>query len=418
MVRYVHKVDPVVAAIIQAERHRQNETLELIASENHASSSVMEATGSVLTDKYAEGYPGRRWYCGCENADAVEQLAIDRAKKLFGAEHVNVQPHTGTNANLAVYLAALNPGQTIMGMRLDQGGHLSHGLDINLSGICYKSVSYGLDPTTEMLDMDEVRRLVLKAKPDILVAGASAYPRIIDFEAFGKIAREASCMLLSDIAHIAGLVVGGVHPDPVPHSQFVTTTTHKTLRGPRGGVILCKNEYAKAIDRAVFPGLQGGALMHVVAAKAVAFHEAMQPQFRQYAADVIANCKALAETLLEQGWRLVSGGTDNHLLLVDLRDKCPDLTGHVAANLLADAGIITNKNKIPFDPRPAADTSGIRLGTPCLTARGMGPEHMRQIARWIDQVLTAHDPRPLTERIRKDVRELCLRYPIPNHLDI
>jgi len=418
VVRYVHKVDPVVAAIIQAERHRQNETLELIASENHASSSVMEATGSVLTDKYAEGYPGRRWYCGCENADAVEQLAIDRAKKLFGAEHVNVQPHTGTNANLAVYLAALNPGQTIMGMRLDQGGHLSHGLDINLSGICYKSVSYGLDPTTEMLDMDEVRRLVLKAKPDILVAGASAYPRIIDFEAFGKIAREASCMLLSDIAHIAGLVVGGVHPDPVPHSQFVTTTTHKTLRGPRGGVILCKNEYAKAIDRAVFPGLQGGALMHVVAAKAVAFHEAMQPQFRQYAADVIANCKALAETLLEQGWRLVSGGTDNHLLLVDLRDKCPDLTGHVAANLLADAGIITNKNKIPFDPRPAADTSGIRLGTPCLTARGMGPEHMRQIARWIDQVLTAHDPRPLTERIRKDVRELCLRYPIPNHLDI
>jgi glycine hydroxymethyltransferase len=346
--------------------------------------------------------------------DAAEQLAIDRAKRLFGAEHVNVQPHSGTSANLAVYLAALKPGDRMMGMRLDQGGHLSHGLNINVSGICYESHSYGLDPKTERLDMEEVRRLVLEVRPRILVAGASAYPRIIDFEAFGRIAREAGCLLMSDIAHIAGLVVGKVHPDPVPHSDFVTTTTHKTLRGPRGGVILCRKEWAKAIDSAVFPGYQGGALMHVVAAKAVAFHEALQPGFRQYASAVVANAKALAEGLLAAGWRLVSGGTDNHLLLVDLRPKRPDLTGHVAANRLAQAGLVANKNKIPFDPRPAADSSGIRLGTPAVTARGMGLEEMRQIAAWIDEVLAEGPAEERLSQIRGAVREVGRRFPVPN----
>jgi glycine hydroxymethyltransferase len=396
---------------------RQTETLELIASENHASASVMEATGSPLTDKYAEGYPGRRWYCGCENMDAVEQLAIDRAKRLFGAEHVNVQPHSGTTANLAVYLAALKPGQKIMGMRLDQGGHLSHGLSINLSGICYESHSYGLDPKTEMLDMEAVRRLVLDVRPRILVAGASAYPRIIDFAAFGRIAREAGCLLMSDIAHIAGLVAGKMHPDPVPHSDFVTTTTHKTLRGPRGGVILCKKEWAKAVDQAVFPGYQGGALMHVVAAKAVAFHEALQPEYRNYAAAIVANAKVLAEGLLGAGWRLVSGGTDNHLLLVDLRQKRPDLTGHVAANRLAQVGLVANKNKIPFDPRPASESSGVRLGTPAVTARGLGAAEMKQIAAWIDEILTDGPGESRLAEIRGAVRELGRRFPVPNTND-
>ena len=407
------KADPDVAAIIKAERRRQAETLEMIASENHASAPVMEATGSPLTDKYAEGYPGRRWYCGCENMDAVEQLAIDRAKRLFGADHVNVQPHSGTSANLAVYLAAIKPGQKIMGMRLDQGGHLSHGLNINLSGICYQATSYGLDPKTEMLDMEEIRRMVLRERPDILVAGASSYPRIIDFEAFGRIAREAGCLLMADIAHIAGLVAGGVHPDPVPHADFVTTTTHKTLRGPRGGIILCRQKWAKAVDTAVFPGQQGGALMHVVAAKAVAFQEALQPEFKAYAAAIIANCKAVADVLLEKGWRLVSGGTDNHLLLIDLRTKRPNLTGHEAANRLAAAGIIANKNKIPFDPRSAAESSGVRLGTPALTARGMGLAEMRRIAGWIDEVLSEGGTDPRLAAIRQEVRELCKGFTIP-----
>jgi glycine hydroxymethyltransferase len=346
--------------------------------------------------------------------DAVEQLAIDRAKYLFGADHVNVQPHSGTSANLAVYLAAIKPGQKIMGMRLDQGGHLSHGLNINLSGIAYHAVSYGLNEKTERLDMDQVRELVLQERPQILVAGASAYPRIIDFAAFGSIAREAGCLMMADIAHIAGLVAGKVHPDPVPHSDFVTTTTHKTLRGPRGGVILCRKQWAKAVDSAVFPGYQGGGLMHVVAAKAVAFHEAMQPEFRQYAADVLANCKALAECLLAAGWRLVSGGTDNHLLLVDLRQRQPDLTGHVAANRLAQAGIIANKNKIPFDPRPAGESSGVRLGTPALTARGMGIAQMKLIAAWIDEILSEGCSDARIIQIRQVVRELGRQFPIPN----
>jgi glycine hydroxymethyltransferase len=410
----LEKSDPQVAAIIQAERKRQAETLEMIASENHASASVMEATGSVLTDKYAEGYPRKRWYCGCENMDAVEQLAIDRAKQLFGADHVNVQPHSGTSANLAVYLAAIKPGQKIMGMRLDQGGHLSHGLNINLSGIAYRAVSYGLNEKTERLDMDQVRELVLQERPQILVCGASAYPRLIDFAAFASIAKEAGCLLMADIAHIAGLVAGKVHPDPVPHADFVTTTTHKTLRGPRGGVILCRQQWAKAIDSAVFPGYQGGGLMHVVAAKAVAFHEALQPEFREYAAHVIANCRVLAECLLAAGWRLVSGGTDNHLLLVDLRQRRPDLTGHVAAIRLAQAGIIANKNMIPFDPRTATESSGVRLGTPALTARGMGAAQMKQIAAWINEVLSEGCSDARLGQIRQGVRELARQFPIPN----
>jgi glycine hydroxymethyltransferase len=408
-------VDPQVAAMITAEKRRQGSTLEMIASENHVSAPVLEAMGSVLTDKYAEGYPNRRWYCGCEHMDSVEQLAIDRANALFGSEHANVQPHSGTSANLAVYLAALKPGSKIMGMRLDQGGHLSHGLEINLSGICYKAVHYGLNKDTEQLDMEEIRRMARQERPDMLVVGASAYPRTIDFAAFGAIAKEVGCMMLSDIAHIAGLVAGGIHPSPVPHSDFVTTTTHKTLRGPRGGVVLSKNKYAKPLDSAIFPGLQGGPLMHVVAAKAVAFGEALKPEFKQYSQAIVDNAKALATALLERGWRLVSGGTDNHLILIDLRSRMPDLTGHQAANWLAAAGIVANKNKIPFDPRSAAESSGVRLGTPALTTRGMGPSQMKQIAVWIDTVLSSNARVGAIAGVRAAVEEICREFPIPNH---
>jgi glycine hydroxymethyltransferase len=408
------KVDPQIFRIIKAEQKRQAETLEMIASENHVSASVLEAMGTVLTDKYAEGYPNRRWYCGCANMDSVEQLAIDRGKRLFKAEHANVQPHSGTSANLAVYLAALRPGQKIMGMRLDQGGHLSHGLEINLSGTCYKVVSYGLRKDTETLDMDDIRKLALAERPDILVVGASAYSRTIDFAAFGAIANEVGCPMMADIAHIAGLVVGGVHPDPVPHSAFVTTTTHKTLRGPRGGVILCRAQHAKAIDSAIFPGLQGGPLMHVVAAKAVCFHEAMDPAFKSYAAGIVGNAKALAEELLARGWRLVSGGTDNHLLMIDLRSRFPDLTGRTAAEWLAAAGIIANKNAIPFDTRPPIEASGVRLGTPALTTRGMGPAQMRQIADWIDEILTSGGSEGTIRKVGRGVAELCRQFPIPS----
>ncbi len=411
---YLEKVDPRIAEIIRAERRRQSETLEMIASENHVSSAVLEAAGSVFTDKYAEGYPGKRWYCGCENADAVEQLAIDRAKQLFGAEHANVQPHSGTSANLAVYLAALKPGMKIMGMRLDQGGHLSHGLEINLSGICYKAIHYGVRLDTETLDMDDVRRQALSERPDILVAGASAYSRIIDFTAFGEIARQVGCPLLSDIAHIAGLVVGRVHPDPVPHSDFVTTTTHKTLRGPRGAVILCRRQYAKAVDRAIFPGIQGGPLVHIIAAKAVSFLEAMRQDFRDYAAAIVANAQALAGELMGRGWRLVSGGTDNHLMLVDLRSRRADLTGHVAATWLAGAGIIANKNAIPFDPRPPVEASGVRLGTPALTTRGMRAVEMKRVAAWIDRVMMSNGEDSLLTTVAREVRELCGQFPIPD----
>lgn len=413
----LEKVDPQIWRMIQAEQQRQSQTLELIASENHVSPPVLQAMGTVLTDKYAEGYPGKRWYCGCAHMDTVEQVAIDRLKQLFGAEHANVQPHSGTSANLAVYLAALKQGQKIMGMRLDQGGHLSHGLEINLSGKCYKVCSYGVRKDTEMLDMDEIRKQALAEKPDLLVVGASAYPRTIDFAAFGAIAREVGCMMLSDIAHIAGLVAGKVHPDPVPHSDFVTTTTHKTLRGPRGGIIMCRKQYAKAIDSAIFPGLQGGPLMHIIAAKAVCFHEALQPAFRTYVQAILSNASVLAETLLSRGWRLVSGGTDNHLLLIDLRSRQAELTGRKAADWLAQAGIIANKNAIPFDQRPPIEASGVRLGTPAITSRGMGKEQMKLIGEWIDKVLSSGGSEDTIKQVRESVLGLCKQFPIPTDKD-
>lgn len=410
---FLAETDPEVAAIIQAERQRQKGTLEMIASENHALPAVLEAMGSVLTDKYAEGYPGRRYYCGNENMDTVEQLAIDRAKNLFGCEHANVQPHSGTNANLACYIAALNPGDKIMGMNLYHGGHLSHGMPLNLSGKLYDVVEYGVAEDTEMLDMDQVRDIALAARPAMIIAGASAYARIIDFEAFGQIADEVGALLLSDIAHIAGLVVTGLHPSPVPHSAIVTSTTHKTLRGPRGGVILCRQQWAKKVDLAVFPGIQGGPIMQNVAAKAVTFGECSKPHFTEYCKAIIANAKALAEALLAKGWRLVSGGTDNHLLLIDLRTRMPETTGRQAAMHLAAAGIITNWNTIPNDPRPPAKTSGIRLGTPALTTRGMGTEQMKRIAGWIDELLIADGDEQVIARIRSGVAELCEAFPVP-----
>jgi len=410
----LQETDPEIAGVIAAERARQNDTLELIASENHVSGSVLEALGTVLTDKYAEGYPRKRWYRGCENVDNVEQIAIDRAKELFGAEHANVQPHSGTSANLAVYVAAMKPGQKIMGMHLAHGGHLSHGRDNNISGMHYQAVHYCVREDTETLDMDQVRDQAMEQRPDILVCGASAYPRSIDFEAFGQIAREVGCLLLSDIAHIAGLVVAGKHPDPVPHSDFVTTTNHKTLRGPRGGIILCKKQWAGRIDSAVFPGIQGGPLMHVIAAKAVAFAEAMHPAFNDYAQAIIDNAKTLADELMARGWRLVTGGTDNHLMLVDLRSRLPELTGHQAAIWLSDAHLVTNKNAIPFDPRSPFESSGIRLGTPAVTSRGLRSEHMKLIAGWFDEILTSGGDEKKIAEVRAATRELCTQYPVPN----
>jgi len=410
---FLDQADPQVAQIIRSERTRQCDTLEMIASENHASPAVLEAMGSVMTDKYAEGYPGRRYYCGNENMDAAEQLAIDRAKELFACEHANVQPHSGTNANIACYIAALSPGDKIMGMDLSHGGHLSHGLHINISGKLYEIVSYGVEDETETLDMDHVRQIALKEQPKMIIAGASAYARTIDFEAFGKIADEVGALLLSDIAHIAGLVVAGLHPTPVPHSALVTTTTHKTLRGPRGGVVLCREQWAKKINSAVFPGIQGGPIMQNIAAKAVAFRECLQPEFTEYCKQIIANAKALATALMQRGWRLVSGGTDNHLMLVDLRSRLPETTGRDAAVRLASAGIIANWNTIPNDPRPPLKASGIRLGTPALTTRGMGATEMEAIAGWIDQVLAAEDDSPVISEVRAQVSDLCKAFPVP-----
>jgi glycine hydroxymethyltransferase len=412
----LEQTDPVIADLIRRERTRQRETLELIASENHVSIPVLRALGSVLTDKYAEGYPHKRCYCGCGEVDDVEQVAIDRAKKLFGAEHANVQPHSGTSANLAVYLASIQPGDKILGMDLSHGGHLSHGKNVNLSGTIYNPVYYGVREDTEMLDMDDVRRVAKKEQPAMIIAGASAYPRKIDFAAFGEIAKEVGALLLSDIAHIAGLVATGDHPDPVPYSDFVTTTNHKTLRGPRGGIILCREKYAKAVDRAVFPGMQGGPLMHSIAAKAVAFHEAMQPEFKAYTKAILANAKALAARLMEKGWRLVSGGTDNHLLLIDLRSRLPEMTGKQAATLLDSVGIVCNMNAIPFDPRSVMTTSGIRLGTPAVTTRGLDENDMAALADWIDQVLmTGGKDTKILTGARGYVAETCKSHPVPNH---
>ncbi|HNX26058.1 MAG TPA: serine hydroxymethyltransferase [Phycisphaerae bacterium] len=406
--------DPEIKALIEKEHDRQRNTIELIASENHVSIPVLQALGSVLTDKYAEGYPEKRWYCGCEAVDEVEALAITRAKKLFNAEHANVQPHSGTNANLAVYLAAINPGDKIMGMNLAHGGHLSHGLPINLSGKMYKTVFYGVESDSERLDMDKIRQQAKTEKPAIIVAGASAYPRQIDFAAFGEIAREVGCLLMCDVAHIAGLVVTGQHPHPFPHADFITTTNHKTLRGPRGGLILCRQQWAKKIDTAIFPGIQGGPLMHAIAAKAVSFHEALQPSFHEYIANVIKNARYFAGVMHEKGWRIVSGGTDNHLFLVDLRSKLPDVTGHDAANWLNAAQIVCNKNAIPNDPRPPIKTSGLRIGTPAITTRGLGKDEINVLADLMDTVLMSNGDTAVINRTAAKIHDLCKRFPLPN----
>lgn len=408
--QYVFPVDPEVAEAIEKEERRQAEKLELIASENFVSRAVMAAQGCVMTNKYAEGYPGRRYYGGCEFVDIAESLAIERAKKLFGAEHANVQPHSGAQANTAVYFAFLKPGDTVLGMNLSHGGHLTHGSPVNISGTYYRFVSYGVDEKTETIDYEAVARLAREYRPRMIVAGASAYPRVIDFARFAEIAREVGAVLMVDMAHIAGLVAAGLHPNPVPYSEVVTTTTHKTLRGPRGGMILCRGEYAAAIDRAVFPGTQGGPLMHVIAAKAVCLKEAMTEEFRRYQEQIVRNAQALAEGLKKRGFRLVSGGTDNHLMLVDLRPQ--NLTGKVAEKLLDEVRITVNKNTIPFDPQGPMVTSGIRLGTPALTSRGMKEAEMEVVAEAISLVLHAPEDTTVHERVRGMVKELCERFPL------
>ena len=408
--KYVQPVDPELAEYIAAEEKRQLNKIELIASENFVSRAVMAAQGSVLTNKYAEGYPGKRYYGGCEWVDKAEDLARERAKQIFGAEHANVQPHSGAQANTAVYFALLEPGAAVMGMNLSHGGHLTHGSPVNISGKYFNFVSYEVDPHTERINYDEVARLARASRPRMIVAGASAYPRIIDFPRLGEIAREVGAYLMVDMAHIAGLVAVGLHPSPVPHADVVTTTTHKTLRGPRGGMILCPSKYAQAIDKAIFPGIQGGPLMHVIAAKAVSFREAMQPQFKAYQEQILKNAAALAAALMDRGYRLVSGGTDNHLMLVDLRNK--DITGKEAEKLLDDAGVTVNKNTIPFDPQSPFVTSGIRIGVPAVTTRGMKEPEMEKIAGIIDLVISSrHDPRA-REQAAAAVRELSGRFPL------
>ena len=401
------KHDPEVMNIIEMELNRQKKHIELIASENFVTPQVMEAAGSYLTNKYAEGYPAKRYYGGCEVVDKVENLARDRMKQIFGADHANVQPHSGSNANLGVYFAVLKPGDKVLGMNLSQGGHLTHGSPVNISGTYFNFIAYGVNKETETIDYDEVREIALREKPRMIVAGASAYPRQIDFAKFREIADEIGAYLMVDMAHIAGLVAAGLHPNPVPYADFVTTTTHKTLRGPRGGAILCKEEYAKAIDKAIFPGIQGGPLMHIIAAKAVAFGEALQDDFKAYQQQTINNAKALAEGLLKNGFRLVSGGTDNHLILIDVRTR--GLTGKKAEALLDDIGIATNKNTIPNDPESPFITSGIRIGTPAMTTRGMKEEDMMEIAEIITLALDENNDR---DEIRVRVAKLCDKYPL------
>jgi len=404
------KVDPEVAAAILAETKRQAGKLELIPSENFVDEAVLEAQGCIMTNKYAEGYPGKRYYHGCEFVDIVEALAIARAKTLFGADHANVQPHSGTQANMAVYFAMLQPGDTILGMNLAHGGHLSHGSPANFSGRFYNVVHYGVDRTTERIDFNEVEAQAKKHRPKIIIVGASAYSREIPSEPFRQIADQVGAVVLFDIAHIAGLVAAGVHPSPVPLCEFVTTTTHKTLRGPRGGMILCKNEYQKALDGRVFPGMQGGPLMHVIAAKAVALREALTEEFRQYQVQIRDNARALAETLMAEGFRLVSGGTDNHLMLIDVTSV--GVTGAEGADALDRAGITANKNMIPFDTRGPQVTSGIRVGTPAITSRGMKEEEMRLVGRLIATVLKDPGSETTIDRVRKEVGELCGRFPL------
>jgi glycine hydroxymethyltransferase len=406
----IEKCDPEIAAIIQAEMHRQQSGLEMIASENYASLAVMEAQGSCLTNKYAEGYPRKRYYGGCDEVDKAEQLAIDRAKKLFGCEHANVQPHSGSQANMAVYLAAAKAGDTIMGMNLSHGGHLTHGSPVNFSGFLFKAVHYGLDPKTEQLDYDQIRTLAREHRPTLLIAGYSAYPRILDFAKFRAIADEVGAKLLVDMAHFAGLVAGGVHPSPIPYADYTTTTTHKTLRGPRGGMILCSEENGKAINSKIFPGIQGGPLEHIIAAKAVAFGEALRPDFKVYCEKVLVNAKTLARTLMSRGFKLVTNGTDNHLMLIDLSDR--EITGKDAEKALDQAGITVNKNTVPNEKRSPFVTSGIRIGTPALTTRLMGPGEMELIGGWIADVLANATNEPILKKVRQQVQELCAQFPI------
>ena len=407
---HLRKQDPQVLEALGLELQRQRDNIELIASENIVSPAVLEAMGSVLTNKYAEGYPSKRYYGGCEHVDIVEDIARDRAKELFGAEHANVQPHSGAQANMAVYLAALKPGDTVLGMNLAHGGHLTHGSPVNASGLLYNFVAYGVQEDSFTIDYEEVRKLAFKHRPRLIVAGASAYPRIIDFEKLGQIANEVGALFMVDMAHIAGLVAAGLHPNPVPHAHFVTTTTHKTLRGPRGGMILCRKAWAPAIDKAVFPGSQGGPLMHIIAAKAVAFGEALQDEFKQYATNVVNNAKVLAEALSAQGINLVSGGTDNHLMLIDTRNL--NITGKDAEHVLDEVGITVNKNAIPFDPTSPFVTSGIRIGTPAATARGMDAAAMSVIAEVIASVLKNPQDEAVKDAARKKVRDLTAQFPI------
>lgn len=403
--------DVQIEQMIEKEAQRQLLNIELIASENYVSDDVLQAAGSILTNKYAEGYPSKRYYGGCFVVDEIEELARERAKKLFGAEHANVQPHSGAQANMAVYMSVLKPGDKVLGMNLTAGGHLTHGHPLNFSGLLYQFIDYGVDPQSERIDYEAVRQIALKERPKLIVAGASAYPRVIDFAKFREIADECGAMLMVDMAHIAGLVAAGVHPSPVPYADFVTTTTHKTLRGPRGGMVLCRKEYAAALDKTVFPGMQGGPLMHIIAAKAVCLHEAMQPQFRDYAEAVIRNCKVMADKLQAGGLRIVSGGSDNHLLLVDVKGSI-GISGKKAEALLDEAGITCNKNTIPFDQEKPFVTSGIRLGSAAMTSRGFGEEQFVMVGDWILRALKCESGSEELRKIREEVRALTVRYPI------
>lgn len=406
----LEQLDPKVYNSIQKETERQEYGLEMIASENYTSKAVMEAQGSVMTNKYAEGYPRKRYYGGCEFVDETEQLAIDRAKELFGAEHVNVQPHSGSQANMAVYMAALEPGDTVLGMDLSNGGHLTHGSPVNFSGLLYNIVPYGIDPETHRINYENLAQLAEQHKPKMIIAGYSAYPREIDFAAYKQIADSVGAKLLVDMAHFAGLVAGGAHPSPIPHADFVTTTTHKTLRGPRGGMILCKEEYAKKVNSRIFPGIQGGPLEHIIAAKAVAYGEALKPEFKVYSQQVVKNAQALAESLVEFGYDLVTGGTDNHLILLDLTQK--GLTGKLAEAQLDKAAITVNKNTVPNETQSPFVTSGIRLGTPALTTRGMKEKEMKLVAEWIHRVLGDPENESLLNEVRGKVKELCQQFPL------
>ena len=405
--------DKKIQEAIKREAERQLYNIELIASENYVSRDVLEAAGSILTNKYAEGYPSKRYYGGCVHVDEIEEIARERAKQLFNAEHANVQPHSGSQANMGVYLSVLQPGDTVLGMNLTAGGHLTHGHPLNFSGTLYRFVDYGVTKDSETIDYEEVRRVALKEQPKLIVAGASAYPRVIDFAKFREIADEVGAYFMVDMAHIAGLVAAGEHPSPVPYADFVTTTTHKTLRGPRGGLILCKKEHAALLDKKVFPGMQGGPLMHIIAAKAVCLQEAMQPGFKEYAKQIIANCAVMSNTLKEEGFRIVSGGTDNHLIIVDVNSSL-NMSGKLAEKLLDEAGITCNKNTIPFETEKPFVTSGIRLGTAAMTTRGFKENEFRQVALWISRVLKNAEDEAVREEVRKEVRALTVQFPLPN----